>query len=139
MRNTFIIFLLVSLLTFENHALASNDALFEQSAQKELIQKLKHQLSLVDDQVEPLVRVLSATNKRRDSVLKRFGITFSNDRKVRLSLREKLSLKKEMEKIKYQSDDEISDILNEKQMLLWSKFQSTKQNEFKQKLLSKIN
>mgnify|MGYP000082097596 CR=1 FL=1 len=138
MRNLFIL-LIVSIFTFGSYAVASKDALSNKELQKPLIAELKHELNIADEQVESLIRILSATNKNRDKVLKRFGIKMSNNRKVRLSLREKLSLKKEMEKVKYQSNDDISNILNEQQMLLWIEFQSKKQSEFKKKLLSKIN
>lgn len=102
------------------------------------ISSYKEMLNLKDEQIDQLSSVLETSINDRNKLLKKYGIDINTDRKVRLNFRNKLALKKDLDKFKANYKQQVSSILNDEQMSKWQTIQTEKQAKFRLKIQEKL-
>lgn len=85
------------------------------------IEKARQRMQLSDEQETALTPIITESVRERAAVLQRYG--FSRENRPDLNFRQKLSLRKEMDVLHHNTNEQVAKILTEEQMREWRKIQ----------------
>ncbi len=109
----------------------------DRSAQaKEVLAEAMKRLDLSDDQVEQIKPILESSGKAQRAILERYGIDPDTEpgEGKQLSMSEALALRKEMEKVRTKTLDQLEGILSRDQLREFQKMQDEQRAEMKKRI-----
>ena len=105
----------------------------EQIAQiEERVAATRERLQLTPEQQAALEPILTASVEQRLAVLQSYG--FSGEDRPKLSFRQKLSLRKEMQAIREKTESEVAGVLSEEQLAEYKKIQDENREQLRARL-----
>ena len=105
----------------------------EQIAQiEERVAATRERLQLTPEQQAALEPILTASVEQRLAVLQSYG--FSGEERPKLSFRQKLSLRKEMQAIREKTESEVAGVLSEEQLAEYKKIQDENREQLRARL-----
>lgn len=105
----------------------------EQIAQiEERVAATRERLQLTPEQQAALEPILTASVEQRLAVLQSYG--FSGEDRPKLSFRQKLSLRNEMQAIREKTESEVAGVLSEEQLAEYKKIQDENREQLRARL-----
>ena len=105
----------------------------EQIAQiEERVAATRQRLQLTPEQQAALEPILTASAEQRVAVLQSYG--FSGETRPKLSFRQKLSLRKEMQAIREKTEGQVAEVLSAEQLAEYKKIQEENREQLRARL-----